>query len=608
MFDRCFGQNLTHSIGPEILDASTCSSFFKTVASDSFDPKALHAVVQPDNTDTIAETSETVRYFKSHLSYDDDASDPMSLFNIAAEIMIKTKQVWRLKRESLVFFQLLKKSNPSEFDALLTTLSILSDPQGHALFLKSHHIDMVITSLRKQRDLPEKALEKLTEYLGAQDLNITTILASLRNEHSSEIEHQAERYHLSHHNTVHAFRIKTHAMHLIRAKLSSSPCKTNTFLQDIYEFSIEYHDHEQRNKGIHDCVEETTAYRITDWLTTALDLVRPLPGLLMRFFCPRQPTTVSAPCIQSILDILNDFIVKLGTTTLFVKDAAPGKEQNQMMDLSQLFLLFESTAQKANIPLYHHTNLSFFNDLKAIMLITGICDKNPTALYDVVVLLAKEPTLSMIAQYTGEPSVLINFFNSPDFRSYFNSSDFPETSHQIDQQAFLTAFVPHLRMRSELSVKNAALSANAIKLTNLIADCDKHHASNSDPAIFMEWFSKAFDPKEMRPIFENLFFTSTEDQPCGLERESRFCESQVGTLMFARDELQKLGWPQAIEPTVPRTDAHNLRAFSDFYHTLDDIQKETLIKELLLSAIHNPSPSPDDTPESTLELERPICK
>jgi len=182
----------------------------------------------------------------------------------------------------LVFFQLLKKSNPNEFDALLTTLNALSDPKKHALLLKSDHIDMVIASLRKQRELPENALEKLTTYLEAQHPDMARILASLRNSHSSAIDQQAENYHLSHHNAVHAFRIKTHAMHLIRTKLSSSPSETNSFLQNIYEFSIEYHDHEQKNKGIHACVEEATANRITDWLTTALDLVRPLPGLLMR--------------------------------------------------------------------------------------------------------------------------------------------------------------------------------------------------------------------------------------------------------------------------------------------------------------------------------------
>lgn len=608
MFEKCFGSSQVFDIEePEKMDLTMCVKFLQTHIPD---PELLQAVIRTDNAVTLTEIQETVRYFKSQQSLDNYISDPDSLFNIAVEIIVKAKQVWRLKHSSLLFFQTLKKASPVQFEALLETLGKLCEPD-HALFLKSHHIDIVIGSLNKQSQLPESILEILTTYLETENPDIVSILTSLRATHNSKLDQQATDYHLSHHNKFHALRIKTHAMHLIRPKLLLNHKATEFFLQNITEFAIEYHDYEQKFKDNYTCVEEKTAHSITDWLTTALNLVRSVPYSFMKFFSCRQSTTMQYPPVLALLDIQNDFIVKLGTTTIFAaSNLDPNKEQNQTMDLSQLFLVFESAAVKAKLLLYKTTNRVLLNNIKAIMLITGVCDKNPAAMYHVVEMLAESSTLQMIEQHIQASPLLLTFFHSQDFKRYFNPNLFSNTSEKIDQQAFLTALTPHIRMRGELSLQSPSTSAMAMSLTNFIANCDKQYTSGMENTEFMAWFSREFDRNKMKEVFEALFFSSTENEVSGLEKEARFCETQVRTLIFTRDELVRLDWPQEIEPTAPRTDAHNLRAFGTFYNKLtDEMQRETVIKELLLSTLHNPTPAPKkayDTVAAPSQIEKTI--
>lgn len=469
-----------------------------------------------------------------------------------------------LNEQSILFLQSLWTHAPYPFDQLLTKL------ERHPFALKKHHIETVVSLITNQMALPETILETLQSHLDCCpdfESRINSLLAI----HAPELLVSANTHHLIHHALPHALETANRANKVLdNLGILVNDDQISRFLRAAINVMIQFHDHEQKSKGEYNSLEMATAARVSQWLSNVLAIS-------------------DESCLKLLLNFIANHIIVLGTTIVY--------SPTRTMDLSELFLEFKDVAvaaslkttyQSQELPVVLESKVGLVYCMDAIMLIVGICDKNPAAIYDLVVMQEANSftsTLPMIKSYSPTPLLLEQFFASQAFQRSFNNG----SSDAINQQAFLMALTPHLCMRAELS--GVSQREDAHTFMKLIALCRKERLNNLDHVAFMQWFNRQCLTHEMNRVVLAFFFAD-------IEREIAFCKSQELSLVFVANKLMSMRFsPKSlaaaasgrfqplINPQVPVRDAENLRALKQFYDSLDKPQQEALIGELLFVVV-----------------------
>lgn len=470
----------------------------------------------------------------------------------------------QLNDQSLQFLQSLWAHAPFPFDQLLTKL------ERHPFTLKVHHIETVVTLITNQIALPENILISLKAHLECCP-DFESTIDKLLTAHAPELLASAAQHNLIHHSLPHALETANRVNKVLdNLGILTNGDDTSRFLRAIINVMIQFHDHEQKIKGEYNSVEVATAARVSQWLSNALAIS-------------------DESSLKLLLNFVANHIIVLGTSIVY--------SPTRTMDLSELFIEFKDVAvaaslkvayQSQELPVVLESKAGLVYCMDAIMLIVGICDKNPAAIYDLVAMQeanAATATLPMIKSYTQTPLLLEQFFASGAFRRSFNNG----SSDAINQQAFLMSLTPHLCMRAELSGANQR--ADAHTFMKLIALCRQERLNNLDHVAFMQWFNNQCLTHEMNRVVLSFFFAD-------IEREIAFCKSQELSLVFVANKLMSMRFsPKSlagaasgrfqplINPQVPVEDAENLRALKQFYDRLDKSGQETLIGELLFVVV-----------------------
>ncbi len=497
-------------------------------------------------------------------------------FNMAATIMIKTKQCWMLSLDSLAFFKELhsKCVSPASsgnqqgvFDRLLVKLRDYCDPAKNHLYLNAHHIDSVIGVLRLQQSLHDDILQCLEQYLlpvGGAKPDIRMLVKQLYQDKLQFIEAQANTVDLLHHTIPHAYEVRVRAMlaaKALRLFLDDEP--TTIFLRKIIQFSIACHDFEQKKRGMHATVEQATAEYVMNWFIEGLD--------------PAPPER-----IKNLIRYVVQHIIVLGTTMVY--------SPSQTSDLSELAHVFEKSLQAAKIEIVSPSNIELVRQIKAMTLITGVCDKNPAAIYDVVFdKYCQQAINSLSSLKQFYPSLeLSRFFNSAYFIKYYDHA--PD---EINGLTFFISIVPHMCMRAEMECDKQPEEARPfIEFIKLCQTQQKEATASSEDAqkqSFLTFFEQECRKQNIYKRVQSLFFSK-------IQSEQQFCLSQSSGLKAVLENLQELEYvdlqkvssekPNFIEPEIPLIDAKNLFGLAEFFSKeCDFAQKERLINELLMNIL-----------------------
>jgi hypothetical protein len=483
-------------------------------------------------------------------------TDAYQFFNTAANIMIKMNKSWCLNDESLTFFSQLSQHNRVLYNSLLDELSLLCT--DNLLSLNTTHIDTVIASLLRHINLPEDPFTLLDTIN-----DIAPTLQTLREIHGPTLGQTAHHNLLIHHDIPHALEIRLRTMHILSSKINLfiEDIPRNRFLDSVISFIIEFHDYVQGKKGPFNSVELATAHHISHWITDALHLE------------PEDP-------LIKIIGFMADQIIVLGTTMIF----SPKKT----MDLSQLYFMFKDKAIEATMLSSMGPSKEFAKRIEICMLITGVSDKNPTAMDAVVQYQLNDKavaSLPLLRNYFTDTLMLDHFFNQPSFTSYSHN---PLAITASDTQSFLINLVPHLGMRAELGVKSKleAVSTASQTYINFILQC-RHMLLIFVDSSFTRYYIEEFTKQKMDEIIATLFFSDA-----AITGEISFSKSQTGSLEFVTNKLRLLAPPglednyaMLIDPTVPETDALNFHAIKVFYDSLNTSDQAQLVSELLLIAV-----------------------
>lgn len=534
------------------------------------------------------DSKSTINHYAKLLARDDHAEN----FNLSLEISMGIGRVLCLSDASLIFFKCLKENTPASYFGLLEKLKQLCAPSGKHLFLQSHHVDAVVRILNAQNDIDRQCFNisiLLSSYLENQTTSIDAVIKSLLAKNLPAVAEQAIRANLVHHNLKHAAEIRVRSTHTIDEAgifrievdpeeiqqivpshesssnfgsffLSSIDRYSNDisdesvnnlalFLRSLSRFAIECHDYIYERSPNYGSVEQATAARLTEWLT---DEQLGLPSL--------------SPLLESLLALINDYIITLGTTMIF--------SFKETMDLSELFILFEAAAD-SSIDV-DSPNAAFFKMLKSIAFITGVCDKAPIAIFKVVKMQADDNrtnSLSNLQSNLPYRPLIQSFFEQIGygFQPYYKYKDI-----KYSHQAFLMAVVSHICMRAEFS--------KVSKFRRFISSCQNAHKMGFDePGGFFNFFEEKFIEHNIATLVEE-FFLSKEL----IDKEKSFCTSVVSDLRFKQERVTDSN-PDAeqplIDPEVLLVDANNLGAFYRFYISLSPSEKILVTKELTLNVI-----------------------
>ena len=118
---------------------------------------------------------------------------------------------------------------------------------------------------------------------------------------------------------------------------------------------------------------------------------------------------------------------------------------------------------------------------------------------------------------------------------------------------------------------------------DFIVSCRNKMLTCGSDAEFKEWYDKTLLEKNMPDVVDAMFFSI-------IESEVGFSRSQEGGLEFVSKKLQSLT-PESdplIDLTVPQQDIENFSALNMFYNGLDQAEKNSLIKEMLLVVVMQP--------------------
>lgn len=502
-------------------------------------------------------TSDTARV-KIGLYLEAFASDPhhYHLVEMAANIILKTQQIWHLNIQSLTFLHELCEKDPIIFNALMNQLKELC--QQNTLFLQTEHIETVIASLCAQRALPKDPMLILHQHIEKKNPDIASIIQTLRAQHGPELTQVASKYNLIHHDIPHALEIKERTMHVVckTLHLLATESKIDCFLRTIASFMIEFHDFVQSDKGPFKSVEIASAAFIMEWLIESLSIA-------------------DEPELIKIIEFMADQIIVLGTTMVF--------SRKQTTDLSQLFFMLEDAAIQAGLNVAPPKAAALIDIIKTITLLTGVCDKSPSSIPAVVSLQYHDEstaTLPMIKRHYQQPLLIENFFNNPLSNPFFDSD--PSIA-AFTQQQFLITLVPHLCMRAELSIKNKI--QEVLTYLDFILSARAARLTEPTPVRFKAFFDEKFKEHHMDIVVNTLFFTAIEESMI-------FSQSQLGGLTFACEKLRSLGFARQDEDSKPLIDppsvmqnAEMLKGFKSFYNQLNPAEKSALINELLLVVV-----------------------
>ncbi|HBI22262.1 MAG TPA: hypothetical protein DDY37_06740 [Legionella sp.] len=466
-----------------------------------------------------------------------------------------------LHAQSLAFLHALWHKAVFPFDQWLTKM------ERRAIQLRAHQFDRVIAMLQMEIALPEGIMDSLHDYLMASP-DAESMIQPLLALHASELNEPAYEHHLIHHALPHALEI-AHRVNQVIENLGLLTAKdpATRFLRAVATLMMQFHDHEQKNKGEYPSVEEATAARVSGWIKTEL--------------------SISAQSeLRQLIDFMADRIIVLGTTRM---DSA-----TRTMDLSELYFDVRDLAASAGYPVVYtlpadrsvvpETKAGFIYSIDTILLLTGVCDKNPASIYDVVVAQAADPmtsTLSIMSRYFQRPLLMVQFFESNDFFSPFEHG----ASDLASQQAFLMALIAHVCQRAELSGSSSHPFIAFVQL------CRKERLMHESPAAFMQAFHAQCTALDMARILGLFFFSA-------IDAEMNVCLSQERGLVFVVNKLISMGFsPKSmagiasghfqplITPRAPVRDAANLRAIQLFYAQLDPPSKEWFISELVFAIV-----------------------
>ena len=467
-----------------------------------------------------------------------------------------------LHPQSLVFLHDLWHKAVFPFDQWLTKF------ERSALQLRSHQLDTVIAMLHTEIALSEGIMDSLHDYLLASP-DAESIIDALLPLHASELNESALEHHLMHHALPHALEIANRVNqvmdHFSLLTVNDPACR---FLRAVVTLMVQFHDHEQKMEGEYHSVEEATAARVSGWITTALALSEHEP-------------------LKKLIDFMVGRIIVLGTTMIY--------SATRTMDLSELYFDVRDLATTAGYPVVHallserssgapESKAGLIHSMDAILLLAGVCDKNPASIYDVVVRQSGDEaisTLSMMNRYFQRPLLLEQFFESKAFFSPFDHGALPLAS----QQAFLMALIPHVSMRAELSGPCSHAFIDFILL------CRRERLRLESHAAFIDAFHAQCITLDMNRTVGLFFFEAIESQ-------INFCISQERGLVFVANKLMSMGFsPKSmtgiasghfqpmITPRAPVRDAENLRALKIFYDQLDQDSQAMMISELLFAIV-----------------------
>ncbi|MDI1352519.1 MAG: hypothetical protein PSV35_07085, partial [bacterium] len=374
---------------------------------------------------------------------------------------------------------------------------------------------------------------------------------------SPKLDENAKTHHKIHHSKPHALEIKNRAMYIITNLLNIFPphIHENQFLNALISFLIEFHDQELIECGSFNSIEEMTAHQLIEELDSAILLK-------------------SHPQLKVLIEFLADRIIVLGTTMIF------GLQQTT--DLSEIYLLMESELSDSEFMSTHPSNMNLIKAIETVMLITGVCDKNPAALFTVVERQQRDrhlETFSLLKKVLQHSSLLEQFFHSHYFVPYYTKEG---ASLALNIQTFLITLPPHLGMSAELVGYSKAQSIRS--LIEFIALC-RNTYSYRNQKDFQVWYSRAFSILNIASLIDDLLFKN-------IEGEINFSLSQKSGLKFAQKQLISKGYlnPIAeahsfIEVTVPEKDAQNLKGMRLFYQHLNHFEKLQLLEEVALALI-----------------------
>ena len=525
-----------------------------------------------------------------HSAEDDALEINRNRAETAARLIDKTGQDWCLRPESLDFFYRLWSKNESVCLGLFAQLKSLCHAEGRALALKAAHVDTIISSYNKCQQLSENIPSRLGAYLArfsldAQSnrcLSIQDIIQNLRIQHAPALTAQANNHHLKHHTVYHALEIKVRTMHVLTQQLAllTADDDKSIFLREIASFLIEFHDHEQKVRGQYDSVEQATADRATTWIASAFNF-------------PQR-----APHFIPLIALMADWIIVLGTTMVWGAAST--------MDLSELYFLFDDAITKAGMPTAHASNQPLIDLLGVIALVTGVCDKNPASFAPLMETESLEiNVLACLQRDAGEPSILQRFLCPTDhsFPLYFQHA-----SKRAERQAWLTTWVPHLNMRAEIAVSDAAVTTDAINLIELISICQQKRALGIDNKALRTWLLQTNKQQQIQTMMESLFFLDRvkESEINGIKKQTlvsglcgeinfsksqsdslRFVYKQVPRLLFLLDgrNAEHTNTALGIDATVPLTDAACMQRLKDFYFNCTADEKIQLTQELFFVSV-----------------------
>ena len=495
------------------------------------------------------ECEKTIEYLKHLATYPDN----YCLFDTAVEVIVRTKRIWHINEQSLTFFHEMYKQNRAIFNDLLESIGQLCE--RNQLFLQADHIDTVIASFLKQKELPADSLDIIDHFLDRTNPMIESIIQSIHKQHQPDLTRTATTHSLIHHDIPHSLEMKNRIIYVVCNTLSllATESKRDRFLRNIAGLMIEFHDVVQVDKGDFKSVELATAAQIIEWLTTS-----------------KQLSLADEPELKKIIAFMADQIIVLGTTMVF--------GLKQTTDLSQLFLMIEDASISAGCIVAHQSNQQFIHLMRTMMLVTGVCDKSPSALSAVADMQHNNPNtdgLAVISHYFQRPLLLERFFLSQPLSF---ESDKASSSGALARERFLITLVPHLCMSAELNKRSKLDSV--ISYIDFINSCRKKLLMCGSELEFKSWYDQAFTEQHMGDVVDTLFFEF-------MESEIGFSQSQIGGLEFASKKLQLLT-PESeplIDLTVPHQDMANFSAFKTFYDGLDSSEKNSLINELLLVVV-----------------------
>jgi hypothetical protein len=400
---------------------------------------------------------------------------------------IKTILPHSLTEHSSVFLYRLWKKNPTLFDSFITDL------EKQHLFLAPHHFDVAIVTFTTQCALPKNTLETLHAYLLlCPDFELK--LNQLFDAHASDLLHSAQSYHLLHHSLPHAIEMATRVDEMLdHLGIWKTNDSISRFLRAVTRVMVQFHDHEQKDKGEYPSVETATAARVSNWIIAQLSIP-------------------AASDLNVLITLMAERIIVLGTTMIYSPTAT--------MDVSELFLRLSDLVEHTDWLKDNALN-TLLNELNAVMMVVGVCDKNPSAFYHVVSAQVGQPhlsTVSLLRQHRFDVSVFEQFFNKADFIPPYGR----DASSEINQQTILMSLVPHLSMCCELVRNNKSCHAHAF--IDFISQV--RQMCLVDTLLSMEWFDQQWLVREMDEHIEALFFASE-------------CQLMVGSPVASVQSLQE---------------------------------------------------------------------